>query len=808
MRVVSLRVPDEEQTARYSKLKWALLVCMLVLTAAITGGLASPDATAQGSNIAWDADGNRAPTARNDRFTATEDRRLTIKAPGVLKNDTDEDGDKLSAARLSAPRHGNLSLNSNGSLVYTPDKNYNGPDSFAYKAKDGEASSKATVSIVVAAVNDAPGFTKGKDQGVDEDSGAQSVARWARGVKAGPANESGQRLTFKVTGNTRPSLFARGPAVSPGGTLTYTPARDANGEATIRVRLKDSGGTARGGVDTSPQQGFKITVRPLNDAPVANSDTAEMEENGPPISINLGALVSDVETPDARLVYNVLSGPTAAQGTLTGTGATRTFDSADDYNGTFNILYTVTDRGDPDNCGAPGPRCDAPRTSARKKVAVTVSNVAPTASAQSVDTAEDTSRTITLAASDPGSDLLSFKIISLPGDGKLYDGVDTSATEITSATSAGPFTLSSDKVTYAPDAQFNGSDSFDFKANDGTEDGAAATVSIAVTPVNDLPTDITLDNASVDENQAPGTTVGNLSTTDPDSGDTHSYSLVPGTGDDDNAQFQIIGSTLKTDATFDFETKNSYSIRVQSTDGDGETFTKVFTISVTNVNEAPTDITLSSSSVDENQPSGTDVGTLSTTDPDSGETFTYSFVSGSGDDDNAKFQIAGSTLQTDATFDHETKSSYTVRVRTTDSGNATSEKAFTITVNNANDAPTANDDTGTTDEDTTLNVPAPGVLGNDTDQDVGDTRTVSKLNGSTTLTGASAEGATVTINADGSYTYNPGSVFQHLLTGQQDTDTFTYMAKDSGNLESDAATVTITIDGVTDPPTILSLIHI
>ncbi len=83
-----------------------------------------------------------------------------------------------------------------------------------------------------------------------------------------------------------------------------------------------------------------------------------------------------------------------------------------------------------------------------------------------------------------------------------------------------------------------------------------------------------------------GTTVGTLSTADPDVGDTQSYSLVAGTGSTDNASFTITGTSLKTNAAFDFETKSSYSIRVRTTDA-GAFFEKVFTISVTNVNEAP-----------------------------------------------------------------------------------------------------------------------------------------------------------------------------------------------------------------------------
>jgi hypothetical protein len=164
--------------------------------------------------------------------------------------------------------------------------------------------------------------------------------------------------------------------------------------------------------------------------------------------------------------------------------------------------------------------------------------------------------------------------------------------------------------------------------------------------------------------------------------------LVSGEGDADNASFTIDGATLKTTASFDFETKTSYAIRVQAMDQGGLTVEKQFTVTVTNVNETPTDITLSASSIAENQASGTTVGTLNTTDPDAGNTFTYTLVSGDGDADNANFTIDGTTLKTAASFDLETKSSYAIRVKAMDQDGLTVQKQFTITVVDGNDGAT------------------------------------------------------------------------------------------------------------------------
>jgi gliding motility-associated-like protein len=102
---------------------------------------------------------------------------------------------------------------------------------------------------------------------------------------------------------------------------------------------------------------------------------------------------------------------------------------------------------------------------------------------------------------------------------------------------------------------------------------------------NTAPTAIALAPATVTENAASGTSVGTLSATDADTGDTFTFALVSGTGDADNASFTVDGTSLKTAAVFDFETKNSYNVRVQVTDAGGLTFERAVTIAVTDVNE-------------------------------------------------------------------------------------------------------------------------------------------------------------------------------------------------------------------------------
>lgn len=198
------------------------------------------------------------------------------------------------------------------------------------------------------------------------------------------------------------------------------------------------------------------------------------------------------------------------------------------------------------------------------------------------------------------------------------------------------------------------------------------------------PTDVSLSANAVLEQRPVGTIVGTLSSTDPDVGETFTYALVSGTGATDNASFQIAGNVLKTTAPLNYETKSSYSIRVRTTDTDGLFTEKVFAINVTDVNEAPTSMQLSPTSVAENMPVGTTVGNLSVTDPDVGETYSYEILPGV---DQGAFAIAGNQLTTAVRFDYEAKRDHAITVRVHD-GAFTYDQSLTISVNNVNEAPT------------------------------------------------------------------------------------------------------------------------
>jgi hypothetical protein len=206
------------------------------------------------------------------------------------------------------------------------------------------------------------------------------------------------------------------------------------------------------------------------------------------------------------------------------------------------------------------------------------------------------------------------------------------------------------------------------------------------TPANGPPTDLSLSATAIAENQPAGTAVGTISGTDPEN-DALTFALVAGTGDDDNASFTVVGSELRSAVSFNYEAKSAYSVRLQAADGHGGTYEEVYALTVTNLNEAPTDILLSNDSVPDASPPNTLVGTLAAIDPDAGSTPTFAFAAGTGDDDNAAFALAGTELRTAVTIDHPAHpTGYKIRLSVSDGLGGTYEKQFVIS--KANLAPT------------------------------------------------------------------------------------------------------------------------
>ncbi len=238
------------------------------------------------------------------------------------------------------------------------------------------------------------------------------------------------------------------------------------------------------------------------------------------------------------------------------------------------------------------------------------------------------------------------------------------------------------RINSSPDFETQSSYSIRVQTTDSASNSYSEALTISVIDVAEPPTDIVLSNSSINENSSDGAVVGTFETSDEDNGDTFTYRLVSGMGADNNAAFSIEGNQLRINSSPDFETQSSYSIRVQTTDSAGASYSEALAIGINNVAEPPTDINLSSSSIDENSTLGSVVGTFSTTDDDNEDTFTYQLVTGDGGDDNDAFTITGNSLLTNSSLDFETKSSYSIRVQTTDSAGASYSEALTINVNN------------------------------------------------------------------------------------------------------------------------------
>ncbi|GEM47077.1 ExeM/NucH family extracellular endonuclease [Deinococcus cellulosilyticus] len=515
---------------------------------------------------------------------------------------------------------------------------------------------------------------------------------------------SGDTFTYTLvsgTGDTDNASFD----IS-GSSLVLKPSAnfEAKSSYSVRVRVTDQGGL-------NYEKALTVSITDVNEAPTTISlNPGTINEN-----LAAGASAGTLSTNDPD------TGETTTYTLVTGTGDT---DNAsftivgDDLRNTaaFDFetksSYSIRVRA-----------TDSANHSVEQQLTVTVNDVfengAPTDITLTPSSiAENNTGGATvgaLAAVDPNvGDTFTFSLVSGSGD-----------------TDNGDFAISGTDLKLTPSANFETKSSYSVRVHVEDQNGAAfeKALTVTITNVNEDPTDLTLSNDSIAENSANGSAIGNFSTTDPDSGDTFSYSLVTGTGDTDNASFTLSSAgALTINNSPNFEAKSSYSIRVRTTDAGGKTFEKSFTINVSNINETPTVLSLTGNSVAENQPSGTAVGSFSTTDPDASDTFTYSLVTGTGDTDNSSFQIVGGQLQTNATFNFETKDSYSIRVRTTDSGGLFIENTFTISVTNVNETPT---DLALSASSVNENVPGNTVVGtlSSTDVDAGDTFTYSLVSG-------------------------------------------------------------------------------
>ena len=156
---------------------------------------------------------------------------------------------------------------------------------------------------------------------------------------------------------------------------------------------------------------------------------------------------------------------------------------------------------------------------------------------------------------------------------------------------------------------------------------------------------------------------------------------------DDNEFFSITNNELKINVSPDYEVKDSYSIRIKSTDNQDLSYEKVFTLKVNDLNEVPSDINISSDSFNENIAKNSKILTLSTLDEDKNDTHTYELIKGTGSDDNEFFSIVNNELKINDSPDYEVKDSYSIRIKSTDNQDLSYEKVFTLKVNDLNEVP-------------------------------------------------------------------------------------------------------------------------
>jgi VCBS repeat-containing protein len=328
---------------------------------------------------------NRAPVAASDSFSTGEDAPLTVAAPGVLANDTDPNGDPLTAVLETGASHGTLVLYPDGSFTYSPFANYNGPDSFTYTANDWfYFSNTATVSITV---------TPGIDVPVAGDQSVSMLEDTALAVTLSASDADGDTLTYSIV--AQPS---HGALSGTAPNVIYTPTLNYNGPDSFTYRAND------GSLDSNTAT-VTITVSAVNDAPTLNPIGGKTVSEGSLLSFTVSGTDPD---PGDTLTYSATGVPSWA----TFTPGTRTFSGTPNYSqsGTYTVTFTVTDAGG---------------LSSSDVVTITVTNVNqapsinPSIGPRSIN--ENSLLTFTVSATDPDAgDTLTCTTSALPA-GASFD---------------------------------------------------------------------------------------------------------------------------------------------------------------------------------------------------------------------------------------------------------------------------------------------------------------------------------------------------------------------------------------------------
>jgi hypothetical protein len=698
---------------------------------------------------------NDPPVAVSYNATTLEDTPVDID---VASNDFDVDRnlDPASAAVVSAPSHGTLTNNGDGTFTYTPNPDFYGTDSFIYQICDTEGlCSIATVTIIMTPVNDPP-VAMDYSTSTDEDTPVKIDAA---------INDTDVDSHLDPSTATVVSEPSHGTLVNNGdGTFTYTPNPDFNGTDSFVYQICDPEGLC----DTST---VTIIVVPVNDPPVAVDDSVSTGEDAP-VTIDVASNDFDVDGNLDSSSATVVSEP--SHGTLVNNGdGTFTYTPNLDFNGIDRFEYQICDTGSDSD--------EALCATAKVTIAVASENDPPMAADDSATTDEDTPVTIDVATNDSdvdgNLDPSSAVVIYGPYHGTLINNGD------------GTFT-------YTPGPNFSGTDSFIYRICDTGLDGDAttdgddlcdtATVAITVTPVNDAP--VAVDDYTAIPEDTPVTINVVVNDFDVDGNlDASSATVVSGPSH---------GTLVNNgDGTFtyapdpDFNGNDSFVYKI--CDEDGLCAEATANITVTPVNDPPVAVD-DNVSTPEDDPVDFNVA-ANDSDVD-GNLDVSSVISVYGPFHGTLFDEGNGKFIYTPDPDFYGADSFVYRIcdtgqdndATTDGDDLCVTATVNITVTPVNDPPVANDNSATVDEGAYVVI---NVTSNDTDVD--GFIVLSTL----TITTQPANG-TVSINTvTGEITYTPN-------VGFSGNDTFVYQVCDDAGL-CDTAMVNVTVRDVN--PTLVLL---